>query len=35
MGSFTITPTVKVSVPANAYAGIYTSTVTLAVVSGP
>jgi putative surface cell wall-binding protein len=35
MGKFTITPTVQVSVPANAFAGTYTSTVTLAVVSGP
>ena len=35
MGDFTVTPTVEVSVPANAYAGTYTSTLTLAVVSGP
>jgi hypothetical protein len=35
MGSFTLTPTVQVAVPANAYAGTYTSTVTLAAVSGP
>lgn len=35
MGSFTVTPTVSVSVPANAYAGKYSSTVTLAIVSGP
>lgn len=35
MGDFTLTPTVQVSVPANAYAGTYTSTLTLAVVSGP
>ncbi len=35
MGDFTVTPTVRVAIPANAYAGSYTSTVTLAVVSGP
>jgi hypothetical protein len=35
MGKFTITPTVGVSIPANTYAGTYTSTVTVAVVSGP
>ena len=35
MGSFTVTPTVQVAIPANTYAGTYTSTVTLAVVSGP
>lgn len=35
MGKFTITPTVSVAVPANTYAGSYSSTVTLAVASGP
>ena len=35
MGHFTITPTISIAIPANAYAGTYTSTVTLAVVSGP
>ena len=35
MGDFTVTPTVRVTILANAYAGTYTSTVTLAVVSGP
>jgi len=35
MGKFTVTPTVQVSIPANTYAGTYTSTVTVAVVSGP
>jgi WxL domain surface cell wall-binding len=35
LGKFTLTPTVQVSVPANTYAGTYTSTVTLAIVSGP
>jgi hypothetical protein len=35
MGKFTVTPTVGVFVPQNSYAGTYTSTVTLAVVSGP
>jgi hypothetical protein len=35
MGKFTVTPSVDVSVPANAYAGTYTSTITLAATSGP
>jgi hypothetical protein len=35
LGKFTVTPTVSVSVPGNAYAGSYTSTITLAEVSGP
>jgi hypothetical protein len=35
MGEFTLTPTVKVSIPANTYAGSYSSTLTLASVSGP
>jgi WxL domain surface cell wall-binding len=35
MGKFTVTPTVEVSIPANTYAGTYTSTLTVAVVSGP
>jgi hypothetical protein len=35
MGSFTVTPTVSVAIPANTYAGTYTSTVTVAVLSGP
>ena len=34
-GQFTNTPTVSVSVPANTYAGSYSSTLTLAAVSGP
>jgi hypothetical protein len=35
MGRFTVTPTVGVAVPGNAWAGTYTSTVTVAAVSGP
>jgi putative surface cell wall-binding protein len=35
MGKFTITPTIGVFVPQNSFAGTYTSTLTLAVVSGP
>jgi hypothetical protein len=35
MGEFTLTPTVQVAIPANAYAGTYSSTLTLASVSGP
>lgn len=35
MGDFTITPTIGVFVPGNSYAGSYTSTLTLTIVSGP
>lgn len=35
MGSFTLTPDLSVSIPANSYAGTYTSTITLSIVSGP
>jgi hypothetical protein len=35
MGRFTITPSITVSVPGNVYAGTYSSTVTVAVASGP
>lgn len=35
MGKFTVTPSVSVAVPANTYAGTYSSTITLAVVTGP
>jgi hypothetical protein len=35
LGNFTVTPTIQVAIPANTYAGTYTSTVTVAVVSGP
>jgi hypothetical protein len=34
-GQFTVTPTISVSVPQNSFAGTYTSTVTIAIVSGP
>ena len=35
LGRFTITPTVSVAIPGNSYAGSYSSTVTIAAVSGP
>ena len=35
MGKFTITPTVNVLVPGNSFSGSYTSTLTVAAVSGP
>jgi hypothetical protein len=35
LGKFTITPTVTISIPASTFAGTYTSTVTVAIVSGP
>jgi hypothetical protein len=35
MGRFTVTPSVSVSVPGNVFAGTYSSTVTVAVASGP
>lgn len=34
-GTFTVTPTVAVTVPQNSFSGTYTSTLTLAIVSGP
>jgi hypothetical protein len=34
-GTFTITPTIRVSVPANSFVGVYTSTITLAIAAGP
>jgi hypothetical protein len=34
-GQFTVTPTVSVSVPQNSFAGTYSSTLTLAMISGP
>jgi len=35
MGKFTLTPTINVQIPGNSYAGSYTSTLTIAAVSGP
>jgi len=35
LGKLDITPTINVAIPGNAYAGTYTSTVTLAVTTGP
>lgn len=35
MGKFTVTPTVSIAIPAHTFAGTYTSTITLAAVSGP
>ncbi len=35
MGSFTVTPTVGVFVPATTFAGSYSSTLTVSIVSGP
>jgi len=35
MGQFTLTPAVQVAIPADTFAGTYTSTITLAVVAGP
>jgi hypothetical protein len=35
MGKLTITPTVNVAIPGNSYASTYTSTLTVAAVSGP
>jgi hypothetical protein len=35
MGKVDVTPTINVAIPGNAYAGTYTSTVTVAAVSGP
>ena len=35
MGRFIVTPSINVSIPGNTYAGAYTSTLTIAAVSGP
>jgi hypothetical protein len=35
LGKIDVTPTITVAIPGNAYAGTYTSTVTLAAVAGP
>jgi len=35
LGRFDITPTINVAIPGNAYAGTYTSTVTIAAATGP
>jgi hypothetical protein len=35
IGNQTVTPTFKLAVPANTYAGTYTSTWTLTLASGP
>jgi hypothetical protein len=35
LGKLNVTPTINVAIPGNAYAGSYTSTVTLAATSGP
>jgi len=35
LGKITVTPSMDVAIPGNAYAGTYTSTVSLAAVSGP
>jgi hypothetical protein len=34
-GTFTVTPVVRVEIPANAYAGTYTSTLTVTLSTGP
>jgi hypothetical protein len=34
-GTWTVTPTFATTVPGNSFAGTYTSTITLAIVSGP
>jgi hypothetical protein len=35
LGKIDVTPTINVAIPGNAYAGTYTSTVTLAATTGP
>ncbi len=35
MGSYTVTPTVNVAIPADTYAGTYTSNVTVDLIAGP
>jgi hypothetical protein len=33
--NFRVTPTVAIPVPANTHAGVYTATITIAIVAGP
>lgn len=35
MGDFTVTPAFQISIPANTYAGTYSSTLTLSIANGP
>jgi hypothetical protein len=35
LGKLDVTPTINVSIPGNAYAGVYTSVVTIAATTGP
>ena len=35
LGSFTITPMITIAIPANTYAGVYSSIITVTIVSGP
>jgi hypothetical protein len=35
IGTFTITPTIQVAIPANSYSGSYTCTITVVINSGP
>jgi hypothetical protein len=35
LGHFTVTPSFQVTVPEDSFAGVYTSTLTFAIVSGP
>jgi hypothetical protein len=35
MGTITVTPTISVAIPGNAYAGSYASTLTVAIAAGP
>ena len=35
LGRFTVTPTISVAIPGNSFSGTYTSTLTVAAVSGP
>jgi hypothetical protein len=35
MGTFTVTPTVQVTIPASSFSGSYISIVTVTIASGP
>jgi hypothetical protein len=35
MAKFRVTPTISIAIPANTHAGVYSTTITTAIVAGP